>query len=254
MYVYLLYIEIPGSVKSLIFVILLLVVGFIKVYIDSVNKRSVYSDPYSAFSLPLYLIRAHTARFTLMNFKSFESIKLIYRDFLKKYNAVQAGDEQYELNQLNYLIENKIDVKRSIDRGLKEAHKNRLLILIFLFNLAVKDGKISEHDKVYLDNVYKELGIAYDVYQSIRNKYIRDEYTKESGYYDSNYEIKEAIRTLELDGNPDLKDVKTAYRKLAKKYHPDKVRHLGKEHQKGAEEKFKRIQKAYEAIQAERGL
>jgi DnaJ like chaperone protein len=41
---------------------------------------------------------------------------------------------------------------------------------------------------------------------------------------------------------------------MAKKFHPDKVRHLGEEHQKGAEEKFKRIQKAYEVIQAERGL
>ena len=41
---------------------------------------------------------------------------------------------------------------------------------------------------------------------------------------------------------------------MAKKYHPDKVMHLGKEHQKGAEEKFRQVQGAYEQLQKERGF
>ena len=41
---------------------------------------------------------------------------------------------------------------------------------------------------------------------------------------------------------------------MAKKYHPDKVAHLGKEHQDGAEEKFQRVQEAYEIVQKERGF
>jgi DnaJ like chaperone protein len=41
---------------------------------------------------------------------------------------------------------------------------------------------------------------------------------------------------------------------MAKKYHPDKVIHLGKEHQTGAEEKFRRVQEAYEQLQKERGF
>ena len=49
-------------------------------------------------------------------------------------------------------------------------------------------------------------------------------------------------------------EVKKAYRKLVKKHHPDKLRHLGEEHVKGAEDKFRSIQKAYEQIQKERGL
>ena len=39
---------------------------------------------------------------------------------------------------------------------------------------------------------------------------------------------------------------------MAKKYHPDRVEHLGEEHRKGAEEKFKHVQKAYEFLQEER--
>lgn len=248
MYNEFLYIELPGTVKSLIFVILLLVVGFIKVYIDARNKQSVYNDPFSAFSLPLYLIRAHTARFALMNFKSFDNIKFMYLNFLKKYNAVQKGDEQYELSQLKYLIENKINVSSTIIKGTKEAHKNRLLILIFLFNLAIKDGNISEHDKVYLDNVYKELGIAYDVYQSIRNKYIRDNYSKDTGYYDKSTELKLAFKSLELKENSTVKDAKNAYRRLAKKYHPDILKDKNKLKIEAAEGKFLEITEAYEKI------
>jgi DnaJ like chaperone protein len=41
---------------------------------------------------------------------------------------------------------------------------------------------------------------------------------------------------------------------LAKKYHPDKVIHLGKEHLEGAEVKFRQVQQAYETIQKERGF
>lgn len=40
-------------------------------------------------------------------------------------------------------------------------------------------------------------------------------------------------------------EIKAAYRRLAAKYHPDKVQHLGDEFQKIAEARFKEIQRAY---------
>ncbi|MGO2103761.1 MAG: DnaJ domain-containing protein, partial [Psychroflexus halocasei] len=41
---------------------------------------------------------------------------------------------------------------------------------------------------------------------------------------------------------------------MAKKYHPDKLQHMDEVHQKGAQEKFTKVQEAYEKIQKERGL
>jgi DnaJ like chaperone protein len=61
-----------------------------------------------------------------------------------------------------------------------------------------------------------------------------------------------AYKILEIDKNASNDEVKAAYRKMVKKYHPDKLQHLGEEHVKGAEEKFKQVQKAYEQIQKER--
>jgi DnaJ like chaperone protein len=65
---------------------------------------------------------------------------------------------------------------------------------------------------------------------------------------DSNYRI------LEIEPSATDEEVKKAYRKMAIKYHPDKVATLGEDVQKAAEEKFKAISQAYEAICKERGI
>ena len=49
-------------------------------------------------------------------------------------------------------------------------------------------------------------------------------------------------------------EVKKAYRKMAMKYHPDRVSTLGEEVQKNAAEKFRKVHEAYEEIKTQRGL
>ena len=65
---------------------------------------------------------------------------------------------------------------------------------------------------------------------------------------ESNYRI------LEISPDATNEEVKKAYRKMAVKYHPDKVATLGEDVQKAAEEKFKAVSEAYEAICRERGM
>jgi DnaJ like chaperone protein len=47
-------------------------------------------------------------------------------------------------------------------------------------------------------------------------------------------------------------DIRAAYRQLAAQYHPDKLAHLGEEFQSLAEQKFKAIQSAYDALRHRR--
>ena len=49
-------------------------------------------------------------------------------------------------------------------------------------------------------------------------------------------------------------EIKKAYRKLAMKYHPDRVETMGEEIKRNAEKQFKEINEAYETIKNERGM
>ena len=65
---------------------------------------------------------------------------------------------------------------------------------------------------------------------------------------------RDYYEVLGVAKDADAKAIKSAYRKLAMKYHPDKVANLGADVKKQAEEKFRQVQNAYENIKKERGM
>ena len=67
-------------------------------------------------------------------------------------------------------------------------------------------------------------------------------------------EYKDYYKVLAVSRDASQDDLKKAYRKMVKKYHPDKLQGLGEEHLKGANEKFQSIQSANDRIKKERGL
>ena len=58
-----------------------------------------------------------------------------------------------------------------------------------------------------------------------------------------------AQSSVSRSASPD--EIKSAYRRLAAKYHPDKVVHLGEEFRELAEQRFKKIQQAYRELQVD---
>ena len=63
-----------------------------------------------------------------------------------------------------------------------------------------------------------------------------------------------AYKILELDPSCNNDELKKGYRKMANKYHPDKVSHLGDDLQRIAEDKFKAVNNAYQTIKKERKI
>lgn len=119
-------------------------------------------------------------------------------------------------------------------------HPSRLQLLHFLFGIAKADGHVTEDEMRQIYTISGYLGISNKDFESIK-----------AMFYNSS---DNAYKILEIDKSVSDDEVKRAYRKMAKKYHPDRVGHLGKEHQEGAEEKFRQVQEAYEHIQKERGF
>ena len=66
--------------------------------------------------------------------------------------------------------------------------------------------------------------------------------------------MSDFYKILGISRNSSFDDIKKAYRKMASKFHPDKVHHLGEEFQKMAEEKFKTLNDAYSQIKKERDI
>ncbi|PKG52145.1 J domain-containing protein [Olleya sp. 1-3] len=117
-------------------------------------------------------------------------------------------------------------------------HASRLQLLHFLFGIAKADGMVTDDEEDQVQRISNYLGISSRDYSSIK-----------AMFYNSS---DNAYKILEIDKTATTDQIKKAYRKMAKKYHPDRVEHLGEEHRKGAEEKFKQVQKAYEFLQDER--
>ncbi|WP_223551946.1 TerB family tellurite resistance protein [Aestuariivivens sp. NBU2969] len=119
-------------------------------------------------------------------------------------------------------------------------HPSRLQLVHFLFGIAKADGVVTHDEEQQIHLMAGYLGISNADYESIKAMFFNSS--------DNAYKI------LEIDKTATNDDIKKAYRKMAKKYHPDKVIHLGEEHRSGAEEKFRQVQAAYEQLLKERGF
>jgi DnaJ like chaperone protein len=110
-------------------------------------------------------------------------------------------------------------------------------LIHFLFGIAKADGTVTQDEERQIYTIAGYLGISSRDYESIKAMFYS---SKDNAY-----------KILEIDKDASVDEIKKAYRKMAKKYHPDRLVHLGKEHQAGAEEKFRQVQEAYEQLQKE---
>jgi DnaJ like chaperone protein len=116
----------------------------------------------------------------------------------------------------------------------------RLQLLHYLYGIGAADGEVHPNEIRTIENIAHLLGINENDILSIKAMYFRDT--------ESDYKILE-IRTDASD-----EEVKKAYRKMAMKFHPDKVSGMGESVEKAANEKFRKVQEAYENIKKNRGI
>ncbi len=164
-------------------------------------------------------------------------------DYVKNFLRQNFGEEPAAeaTSMLRDLLGQNIpvaDVCRQIQMNMN--YSARLQLLHFLFGIAQADKAVTDREQQLIEFIASSMGISANDISSIKAMFVRD-----TGY---------AYKILEIDPSATDEEVKKAYRRMAMKYHPDKVAQLGEDVQKAAQDKFRTVNEAYEEIKKERNL
>ncbi|MGB5226765.1 TerB family tellurite resistance protein [Eudoraea sp.] len=165
-------------------------------------------------------------------------------DYVRQYFLSTYGKDKANaiFKTFNEVIKNREISAQRICTYLNQRtrYEVRLQLLHFLFGIAQADGAISNLEIEKIKEIAGYLRVGRQDFESIKAMFIKS--------------ADNAYKILEIEKGVSDDEVKKAYRKMAKKYHPDKVITKNEAIKKGAEEKFKEVQRAYEQIQKERGI
>jgi DnaJ like chaperone protein len=190
------------------------------------------------FSHVLLILTAHIMKADGKLMKS--ELDYIRAFFTRRVGPQKTNELMIELKSLLEQDFSINEVCRQIRMGM--IYPMRLELLHFLFGIASADGDVNPVELQELERVSAYMGISMPDYESIRAMFHRK------------YEPTTAYTILEISPSASDEEVKKAYRKMATKFHPDKVSHLGEEYQNAAKEKFQKVQDAYERIKKIRGM
>lgn len=165
-------------------------------------------------------------------------LQFVQNQFVGMYGKERANNA---FKLFKGIIKNEISARQvCIQIRQNMPHASRLQLLHFLFGIAKADSFVSVSEIEEIRKIAGYLYINPNDFESIKAMFYDDA--------DAGYKI------LEIDKTASPSDIKKAYRKMVKKYHPDKLQGLGEEHLKGAKEKFQQIQNAYEKLKVARGI
>jgi DnaJ like chaperone protein len=162
----------------------------------------------------------------------------VKRTFLNQFSPEQTREYMLLLRDILKQEISVYDVCRQIDAYMD--YSSKLQLLHYLFGISLVDNVTHATEIKVIEAIANNIGITEADYLSIKAMFVK--------------EVDSAYKILEIDPSVSDEDLKKAYRRMALKYHPDKVSHLGYEMQKTANEKFQNVNAAYEEIKKQRGI
>ena len=116
------------------------------------------------------------------------------------------------------------------------------IMMDVLLRVSVADGSLSANEDALVLDAARIFNLSDAHFSQLKSKYVKN--------VDKYYAILGCTRS------DSIQQIKTQYRKKVSEFHPDKIASKGlpEEFTKFSEDKFREIQEAYEAIQAEKGF
>lgn len=229
-------------------------------YLKATRKRYAFMTEERAFNNTIYVLIAAIVKAdgksSPEEFKYIrKSLSLHFKeqsvDRQMAYIKKLAAADDFQINgvchfiNMNYLLPEKIQ------------------LLHFLTGIITANGLLTEKEQNYLYDICMKIKVPptslkgiYRMFDFLTEEELknRQKRKEEKTVRSSSFQIAKSLEILGLNSNATDKEIKKAYRKLAKLHHPDKLIHLGKEHQKSAEEKFLAISDAYEYLKSVKGF
>jgi DnaJ like chaperone protein len=164
-------------------------------------------------------------------------------DYVKRYFVQAFGESTAAeaIMMLRDILKQNIDV-REVSYQIKSRmdYSSRLQMMHLLFGVSHADGIVHPMELDILQKIAGYMGVSTKDFDSIKSMFVEN--------------TDGAYRILEIEPSASNEEIKKAYRKMAVKYHPDKVSYLGDEFRNSANEKFQKVNEAYEKIKKERGI
>ncbi len=167
-------------------------------------------------------------------------LSVVKRFLVANFGEQDALDALQILKNILQQPINETEVASQINLYMNYSAKLQLVRL--LFDIAFADGELNHGELNIIQRISRIFGIGSTEFESLKAPYIK--------HQDKDW----AYKALEIEPAATDDEIKKAYRRMAMKFHPDKVANLGEDVKKSATEKFRAVNEAYESLKKQRGF
>ena len=170
--------------------------------------------------------------------------------YVKRFLLQNYGEEggKQMLKALQQLVQQDIPINQVCAQiKVNTDYNTRYHMVDFLFGISGADGEFHQTEINMLRLIAQYLGISQSDYTSIFERHVGGGYSSSQSFSHSSYH-KDPYKVLGINRDATDDEVKKAYRKMALKYHPDRVAGMSEEMQRNAAEQMKEINEAYEQV------